>query len=656
MSQNIETSIELKPDEPLNVDTLKSQISKMDDFKKKCFYAKFDEREFKFIQSISSDEYVMYSFIPCGDFIKDIVNPENVNHKYNIAMNDKGIPIHLNDYHRIITESTHKEALAEYNHLLNSHHNRLVYNDSKSNIVYSNQNYKKSINYYLSHPSKPHLSHYDEFALNFIDTAANLRRHSVGIQYISDSQPIELDIYNKKNIDERIKVFKLPREISNIINNISYYFKDVKKDLKFNERTGYYELSYSSESIPIVCKHIYMILNGESLYSVNNECSVNNICKYCGDTLDNTEFEDTTTLPRSVAEYVYLLLSAYGCGSDDQSTFIYVYNGVASLISKLVKNSDPNFDNKATGVVALICWNVLKCYPPKSKSNSFVMMISETLASVGFNENKVQTIIDSGILGDPKNIYNALISTHDSSMYNMNSIFNEYSTDEIKHVKENGQIELFNRLYKKLRIENLNVDEIITDIHMKNIEMKKDIIEPTRYNTLMVFEGYIKKSCIENNKLHEFKNSKCVNCGIHQNYDNINEIYEKYSDKFNGVYNLEIETKFKSPTIQKINIDNVLKGDPEISKKEIIKHFNISVNEFDELKANMMINLAIIIPTINTWTHLEKYDWTIDELLNVIVYLNNDDVYSLLSWEVDMSKNVVMNGEDAENDDDSDDE
>jgi hypothetical protein len=329
---------------------------------------------------------------------------------------------------------------------------------------------------------------------------------------------------------------------------------------------------------------------------------------------------------------------------------------MASLIAKLVKREDPEFDNKASGVAALLCWNVMHVYPPKSKTSSFIMMISETLASVGFNEQKVQNIINTGILGDPKDIYTILTATHDSSLYDMEGIFKDYSKDDIIKVKKEGQMELFNLLYKQLRIENLKLDEIVKDFKTKSVEMKKDNIEPTRYNTLMIFEDYSKKYCIATNKVHKFEKGVCIHCGMQENYKNIEEIYDKFNDKFNSTYNLDIENKFNIPKVEKINISSILKNNAENTKKEIMKYFNISSYEFDSLKTNLITDLPIIIPTINTWTHLNKYDWTIDEILNVIVYFNDENLYSLLTWEDDISKNIVVNGEDAENNDDDDDD
>ena len=284
------------------------------------------------------------------------------------------------------------------------------------------------------------------------------------------------------------------------------------------------------------------------------------------------------------------------------------------------------------------------------------MMISETLASVGFTEQKVQSIINTGILGDPKEIYLVLTAVHDSSLYEMENIFREYSKDDIIKLKEKGQMYLFNLLYKQLRIENLKIDEIVKDFKTKNIEMNKNNIEPTRYNTIMVFEGYIKKYCIATNKLHKFEKGICIHCGIQENYKNIEEIYDKFNDKFNGTFNLDIENKFNAPKIEKININTILKNNTIDAKKEIMKYFNISSYEYDSLRNNLISDLPIIIPTLNTWTHLTKHDWTVDEILNVIIYFNDDSLYSLLSWESDISKNIVVNGEDAENNDDDDDE
>ena len=574
------------------------------------------------------------------------------------------------DDYRNLDSFENVDTRAEYNHLLNSYHNKLIYTNSKSNILTDNLNFIKSIKFLLSQPSQTHISEYSTFIKQFLETAANLRRHVESIKYIvssSSKNSISSETFsNSKNkrID-KFDLFLIPRDVIELINHISYYFKDVKDTLKLNSSTGYYELLVKNENngkeqaIPIMCKHTYMTLNGESLYNISNECAFKGTCRYCGDTLESVSFEDTTTLPRNVAEFTYMLMELYGCSTDDQGVFIYIYNNIAALISQMVEKDDQNFDNKASSIAALFCYNVINNHPPISKPSSFLLLLSETLALVGFNEQKIKSTIDSGVLGDTKNIYDILTDIHDSKLYLnvMEDLFEKYASKDIKDVKSKGdeQMYLFNILYKQLRIDNLKIDEIVKGFKEKEREIEKGGIEPTKFNTLIVFEGYIKNCCPMNNNLnHEFdKNGgKCKKCGIASDFKNYEEIYEKFETEFNISYDLKVENKFDVPKYSFTDISSIIKKNPTEAKEKIIRKFNISQNDFQLLCQHIMDDMSILVPTLQTWTHSTYDKWTVDEILNMIVYLNNEELYGMLWWEnTNSSQYLVVNAEDIDAED-----
>ena len=563
------------------------------------------------------------------------------------------------DNYRDLNLLKNVDIKAEYNHLLNSHHNKLIYTNSKSNILIDNMNFIKSIKYLLSQPSLTHISKYSDYIKQFLEASANLRRHVDSIHYFvknSKNNVLQTSNFTTHQDSRRIdkyEVFKIPRDIIELINHVSYYFETIKKDLKLNEKTGHYELLVKNEengkeqSIPILCKHNYMALNGESLYTISNECSLKGVCRFCGDSLESVSFEDTTTLPRTVAEFTYMLMDLYGRSPDDQSIFIYIYNNIASLISQMVEKDDQNFDNKASSVAALFCYNVINNHPPKLKPTNFLLLLSETLAAVGFDERKIKNTLDSGILGDTKNIYESMIEKRNTTLYlaALDKVFNDFATKDIKDLKNKGdeQMQTFNNMYRQLRIDNLYLDEIIKNIKEKEKEIEKGDITPTRFNTIMVFEGYVKQFCPGNNSLnHEFSSGKCKKCGINSDFKNTEEIYDKYSQEFNMNYDLKIENKFDVPKYEKVDIMPLIKKNPAEAKEKIIRKFNISENEFKILRQNIIRDFSTLIPTLQTWTHSDYEDWTVDEMLNMIVYLNNDELYSMLSWNYGSSGQFMV--------------
>ena len=658
---------------------ISSTANKISAFKTKCFYAQFDEREFNFIQSIDDNPYSIVTFT------KEPIQIDMSHQPPKINLTNKGHVINTTEYfvnpetdknfkpddYRDLDKLEHVDTRAEYNHLLNSYHNKLVYTNSRSNILTDNQNFIKSIKFLISQPSQTHISEYSTFIKQFLETAANLRRHAESIKYFvktSDTnslKPEEFANLKNKRID-KYDLFIIPRDIIELINHVSYYFKDIKNTLKLNDTTGYYELMVKNEktgkdqAIPILCKHTFMTLNGDSLYTISNECAFKGVCRFCGDTLESVSFEDTTTLPRNVAEFTYMLMELYGCSPDDQSVFIYIYNNVAALISQMVEKDDQNFDNKASSIAALFCYNVIVNHPPIIKPSSFLLLLSETLALVGFNEQKIKSTIESGVLGDTKNIYDVLIDTHESTFYDFEQIFNKYASKDIKDLKAKGddQMLIFNEMYKQLRIDNLKLDEIVKGFKEKQRELEKGAIEPTRFNTIIVFEGYIKKSCPSNNNLnHDFKNGKCSKCGINSDFKNYEEIYNKYETQFNISYDLKVENKYNVPKYEKVDIMPIIKKNPTEAKEKIIRKFNISQNDFQILCQHIIDDMSIIIPTLQTWTYSNYDKWTVDEILNMIVYLNNDALYEMLWWQhINSSQFIIVNAEDIDANDIDDDD
>ena len=657
---------------------IESTTNKINSFKSKCFYLNVDSREFNFIQSINDYPYSVITFT------KDPIQIDMAHPPPKINLTNKGHVINTTEYfvnnkypenfkpdeYRDLDSFENVDTRAEYNHLLNSYHNKLIYTNSKSNILTDNLNFIKSIKFLLSQSSQTHISEYSTFIKQFLETAANLRRHVESIKYIispSSKNSISSETFSNpknKRID-KFDLFLIPRDVIELINHISYYFKDIKDTLKLNSSTGYYELlvknenSQKEQAIPIMCKHTFMTLNGESLYNISNECAFKGVCRYCGDTLESVSFEDTTTLPRNIAEFTYMLMELYGCSTDDQSVFIYIYNNIAALISQMVEKDDQNFDNKASSIAALFCYNVINNHPPISKPSNFLLLLSETLALVGFNEQKIKSTIDSGILGDTKNIYDVLTDTHDSKLYLnvMEDLFEKYASKDIKDVKSKGdeQMYLFNILYKQLRIDNLKIDEIVKGFKEKEREIEKGGIEPTRFNTLIVFEGYIKNCCPMNNNLnHEFdKNGgKCKKCGVNSDFKNYEEIYEKFETEFNISYDLKVENKFDVPKYSFTDISSIIKKNSAEAKEKIIRKFNISQNDFQLLCQHIMDDMSILIPTLQTWTHSNYDKWTVDEILNMIVYLNNEELYGMLWWEnTNSSQYLVINAEDIDAED-----
>ena len=682
-----EKSKEIEKNKNENVsekDNIKFQMNKISDFRTKCFYADFDEREFNFIESLNSNPYynVEFSKTPQNKDIR-IEEPEiNVSKNfvlkptdYVIQDNKKFKNIENRNLNELIDKNYIIDPKAEYNHLLHSYHNKLVYYTSKAKLVSNNINFDKSVKFYVSQPSSSIIYDSFKFVSEFIETTANFRRHADFLKpLIPEVKDYKLKTNDLNISNDKVKInynlFTIPREIIEIINHINYYFNDVKEDLKYNEETGHYEMDVKnfknnqSQKIPIMCKHVYMTLSGESLYKISAECSVKGNCKYCGCSLESLSFEDTTTLPRTVAEYIYTLMSAYGCSTEDGTVFIYIYNAVAELISKMVSHDVKDFDDKATGVAALFCINVIKNHPPILRTSGFLMTLSEALATVGFDDIKVENTLKSGVFGDTQNIYDAMTKVDVSLNYNFDEVFNSYATDEVKKLKKEHKMNEFNALIKQSRIDDLKIDEIVENIKVKNVEdFEKDKdsdenIEKTISSNISTFEDYIKNCCPETyGDNHEWKGETCIKCGINKNMKNLNEVYQKYFEKFGMDYILEVINTVKMPKFETPDITKILNEDFEKTKKIVMKQLNLTELNFEKLRKNIISQKSIIIPTLKVWTHTDKNEWTVEEILNVIVAINNSELWNMLDYSdtifiYDILDDEDIDADDVENEDD----
>ena len=652
-------------------------VDKNQMFKSKCFYNRVDEREFEFINALNDDPYPSSTFHVNPDISQTtndqiainefghIIKPTDYNTTTPCKSND---PAKIRDLKQMIVDGCPIDVKAEFNRLLNSHHNKLIYNNSKSSILTDNTNFARTIKTYIAQPCSTPLC--DSCVAWFIEVAANFRRHEMTMLHkilnssynTIASTDITTDKRPRKN---QYTIFKIPHELVEIINHLNYYFKDIKDKLQFNTTTGYYELPITDldgreQRVPVACKHVYMILCGDSLFKVSSECVEKGVCKYCGDNLDSVGFEDTTTLPRRVAEFIYTLMELYGCGSDDKVVFIYLYNLVADFIGNMVSRDDDNFDNKASSVAALFCYNVIKNHEPVVKPTTFLMTIAETLAATGFDEAKTQNIIASGIFGDTTTIYNTLIRVYNSSFYDFTEVFEKYADDDVKELKKNGQMESFNQMFSKLRFNTLHSDDYIkgfTEVEHTFTDNADANIHKKMMNTYPTFLNYIRKCCPANEgQPHTFgqKSSTCVKCGVDDKFKNVEEVFEKYVEVFEQDYVLEISNTLNLPTFEKIDIQPIIKANPEKAKTTIMNKLKISGSEFITLKRNILLNKAAIISTLKTWTHSDYEGWTCDEIMNMIVHIGSDELYGLLSADVYMDT-CVVNAEDVEIVDDEED-
>ena len=601
--------------------------------------------------------YKTFSFLMSKPESEMTLEINEINNKNEICVNEyKAVIIPTN--YNIFQQNNELilDQLTNYYYLQNSHEKILMYNTFKANLINMNQKYAKEINKFIAHPFMNNLN--IKVSEVLVETLANIRR-KVNDKYYSSSKKGITIASNLKSKFDKYKVIKLPKEIMYIIKHLSECFEEIKPKLKMNDKTHFYEMSISTELgeqiLPIMCKHVYMVLNGENLYTISLECSDNGKCIYCGDALSSISFEDTTTLPTQIAELTYLLLELYGCDtSENQNSFLYIYNIIASLIPKFTTKDDVNFETKAQGVAALFCFNIIKSIPPVGNTNRIIKLITDIFILNKFDESKVEKILKSGILGDPNGIMRTLINKTDMYYYDIDIIFS-YATEKIKELKEQGKMSEFNDLYLKLQTLLTKRDYALPDTKTKyKFIVNYTTLETNLKNKIELFKVYISKYCPAEGKLkHEFNKNICSNCGVDFNFKNIEEIYKKYIKSFTSKYNLKADIKMKPVHVQGFDLKNALKISNEDAKNKIKSHFNLNDIQFNELKQNVVYELPIILPTIKSWTHIFNYDFKVDDILKIIVFINNKELYTVIQpfrkqYELFENESTMVDDNDGE--------
>ena len=138
---------------------------------------------------------------------------------------------------------------------------------------------------------------------------------------------------------------------------------------------------------------------------------------------------------------------------------------------------------------------------------------------------------------------------------------------------------------------------------------------------------------------------------------NLNEVYQKYFEKFGMDYILEVINTVKMPKFETPDITKILNEDFEKTKKIVMKQLNLTELNFEKLRKNIISQKSIIIPTLKVWTHTDKNEWTVEEILNVIVAINNSELWNMLDYSdtifiYDILDDEDIDADDVENEDD----
>ena len=638
---------------------------------KKYIKYKPDSNDIKYLNTLDTNTYLAGEYNINNEFkIKNDVNPQ----MFNILLNKKiqlkntnqitqstisyykiDDPTEnindnqtLEDHSKFLTVSDKKDVdfVAEINHILNPTSTYLNYQYSKAELIYKNPNLIDCLHKYLQQTGDHTTSEITDLCACFGETLAMFVKlqkiHSLYIKTKSKYKN-ENNLWIDNKLNHKFNIIKLPKYLINIINHINYYFKDIKDELKLNEKTGFYNIIYENNEYPLMCKHIYLTLIGKSQYEISTLCCVNSQCKYCGDSMVDYYYDDEDDIPSSIANLVYKLIDLTN-SSDDDGVFRTIFIKCTGVVTKFVNKNDKNYDDKASAIVSIYIYKILreaikqnKIMESSKQVNSLIKLITDYCIAVEWDDQKIESLLNNdNLFSDISNVFEILFQPEKKEIIddNMETIFEKYSDSELKTLKQKNELFQFNNTLLDLILDDVDFKFIFNLIQA--IEVLSTVINETEtiFNnenyTQELFEKLIKTYCPEN-FIHNWTNNKCEYCGVHSDFKKVDKIYEEYKNKFNSNFVLSSAnklTKFKTVEIHK---DDIIKKINSVKENEIrdyiIKRLNISENEYNTINQRMFEVVPYMQSYILNKLSLPKNilnDFSKEEILRLYIFIDKN--------------------------------
>lgn len=463
--------------------------------------------------------------------------------------------------------------------------------------------------------------------MNFLSDARvydYLKGNEIGY-YIDKCKNLTHYKTKKEMTDNKYKIVSIPKDIAKLFNKLTAYFEEAIKYLKLDEKTGYYCYHHPDNVIiPVVCKHIVLLMKGVNPIDVANECYKDGICKYCKQDMIAYNQMETLTLPPSASSLVISFAECFKSGLSTETIIHIVMNYCIRRLDKLgvsIYSGD-----ECVGFTAIFILRLIKITSQHFKLIDYkikglTQKISQKLALLGKSEEDVKNMLENNdIFGDIENVNIQLLSAlEESKNKNKN---NEFSVDaedvlfnspknrtpinKIQELYLNNKYELYKTvlavkiLYNSLynwKFDDKNLIDI-SDIFRDDIKLKINTIG------FKFFQLTYKFYCPVN-MIHHYDNNKCKYCGLLKNGDNSDDIYNKYNEIINNVSTAEPFT-IKDNELNKINndikiLDDINKVVPD-RFKDILHKYGLDYttiasfeNNFKIINNNYFKHLAIIL-------------------------------------------------------------
>lgn len=522
--------------------------------------------------------------------------------------------------------------------------------------------------------------------INFSPTHYESYMHQCPNLYAASEQGLLSKIlYKGPIIKTDYKITNIPKDLQIKFNKITAYFEELKNQLIFDKKTGYYSYEINNTLVPVICRHEYMHLSGLTLQEISIECYRDGRCKYCGQDMVSYNEEVRELMPTKIYSLIYQYIGAINEKIDELA--------LLSVLSKILLNEMQTYKmfNKSqqemfsfAGIFLYKVYYLTQTKIQYSKINisAFLGKVKEYNTILGRTQKQIDALIKSDeIFTNLKNIEIIIknliyTSTQQYNEYNPVSIlFNEVINPEnIHQLKAKTNIQ-------KLWLEDLNHHKI-TEL---NIALMNEFLSSYTFlshrNKLqkaqlqkisLILEnivtnddefGYIYFMLAWNNycpvnKYHKYKDNRCIYCSIKSDGTNINDVYKRYSTIINSPHmenpkilseeQFDIAKLYSIKSIEKYNADKFDQHvyiENSLLKNNIIKFIDdISSANLDKIYkcistiTKININELYAIDKSNESSFIKKaFMYIADKKL-----LTNDSIVSTLTYILMPINNINM--------------
>ena len=244
-------------------------------------------------------------------------------------------------------------------------------------------------------PYVRHLSYQDDVKMNdFMYQLAwnQYYAHEPRIKTESNNNKLTLKSIDMDNV-KKISIAAIPDDIMNLvkINDI----KRLSKILKLNKTSGFYEyIDENNVAFPLVCRHMFMYLSGDSMFDISIECVKNGKCIYCGQEMTNYSEHLVNDIASFVTSVIYQFFELLPVSFNMTS----MYYATIEYLTKLFERNNIIADDKQLLFTYLFYYGYIKYevrrvneIEDKIDAEERSKVVSDTVKKVSTNEIKIDS-------------------------------------------------------------------------------------------------------------------------------------------------------------------------------------------------------------------------------------------------------------------------